>query len=304
MISVCDGLRFPEGPVALPGGEFLVVEIEARRITKIGANGSKTTVASFTGGPNGLAIGPDGKCYVCNNGGLTWTEDANGLRPGGEPADYAGGRIERVDLATGEVETLYTETANGPLRGPNDIVFDRNGGFWFTDYGKARARDMDRGGVYYAAADGSSIREVIYPMLTPNGIGLSPEEDRLYVAETITGRVWSFDLAGPGEIARQPWPPCGGRLLYTAPNYRLFDSLAVDGEGNVCVGALYPGGISVISPEGGLVEHIELPDLMVTNLCFAGPDMRKAYVTASCTGRLLEIDWPRPGLAMNFVGAA
>src|SRR5208337_4829551 len=96
---------------------------------------------------------------------------------------------------------------------PNDIVFDQHGGFWFTDLGKVRARDQDRGAVYYARADGSLLVEVIQPMVHPNGIGLSPDGDTLYVAESLTGRLWAFEITGPGEIRRQPWPsPNGGRL--------------------------------------------------------------------------------------------
>ena len=86
------------------------------------------------------------------------------------------------------------------LKGPNDIVFDRNGGFYFTDLGKTRHRDRDQGGVYYAKADGSRIVEVAHPILTPNGIGLSPDERTLYVAETEGGRLWAFDIAAPGVI--------------------------------------------------------------------------------------------------------
>src|SRR3546814_10846880 len=77
---------------------------------------------------------------------------------------------------------------------------------------------MDRGGIFYARPDGSSIREVAFPMLQPNGIGLSPQEDVLYVAETVTGRLWAFDLDDPGEIRRQSWPsPNGGRLVASLP---------------------------------------------------------------------------------------
>ena len=65
--------------------------------------------------------------------------------------------IQRVDLNTGAVSTLYAECDGRPLRGPNDIVFDDKGGFYFTDLGKTRAHDVDRGGIYYALADGSSI---------------------------------------------------------------------------------------------------------------------------------------------------
>lgn len=300
--ELTNGLRFPEGPIAMPDGSILLVEIEGQRLTRVDADGGKTTVASFGGGPNGAAIGPDGHCYVCNNGGFSWHEDQLGLRPTGQPADYSGGRIERVDLSTGRVETLYSGTSNGALRGPNDLVFDRHGGFWFTDAGKGRHRDIDRGGVYYATTDGSHIEEVGYPMLTANGVGLSPDENWLYVAETHTGRVWRFELDGPGRIKRRPWPsPNGGSLLATLPDYGLCDSLAVDADGSICVATLMRGGISVISPDGARIEHVALPDLYVTNLCFGGPGLRTAYVTLSHGGRLIEMDWPRAGLPLNFL---
>jgi len=297
------GLRFPEGPVAMPDGSVLLVEIERQCLSRIRPSGAVEIVAKTGGGPNGAALGPDGRCYLCNNGGFQWRETPEGLLvPVGAPADYSGGRIERVDLATGRIETLYERTENGPLRGPNDIVFDRQGGFWFTDLGKGRARDLDRGGVYYATIDGGSIREAIYPMLTPNGVGLSPSEDRLYVAETQTGRLWAFELTAPGVVAKKPWPasPNGGTLLYGAPGYQLFDSLAVDAGGNVCVATIANGGITVVSPDGASVEHVPLPDFYTTNVCFGGADLKTAYITLSGTGRLVSIPWPRPGHRLNF----
>src|SRR5215468_1808130 len=91
------GLRFPEGPVALADGSILLVEIEAARLTRVAPDGTKTIAAQHTGGPNGAAIGPDGKVYICNNGGFTWRELPNvGLIPTGQAEDYSGGRIERV----------------------------------------------------------------------------------------------------------------------------------------------------------------------------------------------------------------
>jgi gluconolactonase len=296
------GLRFPEGPVAMRDGSVILVEIEGRRLTRIEPEGKRSTIATFGGSPNGAAIGPDGKCYVCNSGGFSWQEDELGLRPTGEPEDYSGGRIERVDLATGAVERLYDRTEHGPLRGPNDIVFDRSGGFWFTDSGKARRRSIDRGGVYYAMPDGSFIAEVGYPMFTANGLGLSPGEEWLYVAETQTGRIWRFELDGPGSIKRRPWPsPHGGSLLTTLPDYGLCDSLAVDAEGNICLATLMRGGITTISPDGVQMAHIPLPDRYVTNLCFGGPELRTAYVTLSQSGRLIAMEWPQPGLPLNFL---
>ena len=301
MKTIATGLRFPEGPIAMPDGTIVLVEIERQTLSRVRTDGSVEVIAKLGGGPNGAAIGPDGAVYVCNNGGLRWHEDRHGLRPVAQADDYTGGRIERVDLKTGEVRVLYRDGGNGRLRGPNDIVFDRAGGMWFTDLGKTRARDMDRGGVYYAAADGSSIREAIYPMLTPNGIGLSPDEKRLYVAETHTGRLWAFDLEAPGAVKRRGFPsPNGGELIAGLPGYQLFDSLAVDAEGNICVATLFNGGITVISPDGARIQHMPFADVYTTNICFGGKDLRTAYVTLSISGQLVALDWPRPGLRLNF----
>jgi gluconolactonase len=302
MREISAGLRFPEGPIALPDGSFLVVEIERGTLTRIEADGHKEVVAHTGGGPNGAAIGPDGKCYVCNNGGFEWHEDEQGLRPVLQAKDYSGGRIERIDLQSGQVEVLYTHAGDVVLKGPNDIVFDAHGGFWFTDLGKVRRDEQDRGRVFYARADGSNCREVIYPMLMPNGIGLSADGSRLYVAETESCRLWAFLVTAPGEIAKVAWPsPHGGDLLAGPGGYQRFDSLAVDGQGNVCVATLINGGITVVSADGAAVEHLPMPDLYTTNICFGGSELGVAYITLSMSGRLVAVDWPRPGLALNYL---
>src|SRR5687768_5791037 len=95
---VAEGLRFPEGPIAMADGSVVLVEIEARTLTRIGADGTRGVVAQLDGGPNGAALGPDGKVYICNNGGFAWHEDAQGLRPAGAPPGDPVGWIERVSL--------------------------------------------------------------------------------------------------------------------------------------------------------------------------------------------------------------
>jgi len=304
--EITTGLRFPEGPVAMPGGSVLVVEIERRCLTRVLPDGTKEIVATPGGGPNGAAIGPDGKCYICNNGGFEFIQDPeHGLRPVVQAWDYSGGRIERIDLETGAVEVLYRGTPEVQLRGPNDIVFDAEGGFYFTDLGKRRQRDLDYGAVFYARADGSLLRLVAFPMVTPNGIGLSPDGRTLYVAETEAARLWAFDILEPGVLARQPWPsPHGGRLVAQPGGaYQRFDSLAVEANGNICVATLAHGGITIISPDGSSIEHVPMPDLHTTNICFGGPDLKTAYVTLSGSGRLVALPWPRPGLALNYLNA-
>ena len=299
---VADGLRFPEGPVWMPDGSIVLVEIAAGRITRIRADGSKETVATPGGGPNGLAIGPDGKLYCCNNGGFEYVENNGMLAPHGIAKDYSGGRIERIDLDTGAVEVVYRSGDHGcTLRGPNDIVFDAHGGFWFTDHGKIdyEKRCHDVVGIFYAKADGSHIEEVIFPSNNPNGIGLSPDGASLYAAETYTCRLMKFNITAPGKVAPDAGPGGPGIPLYRPAGYKFFDSLGMEANGNICVATIGECGISVISPAGELVEFVATDDIFTTNICWGGDDMMDAYITCSGTGRLAKTRWARAGLKLN-----
>ncbi len=296
------GLRFPEGPVALADGSVALVEIARGTVSRVAPDGSITVIAETGGGPNGLAVGPDGAYYLCNNGGFEWVEREGLTLPVAQAKNYTGGRIERVDPASGAVTTRYESCGERRLRGPNDIVFDREGGFYFTDLGKVRAADRDHGGVYYARADGSFITEIAYPVLTPNGIGLSPDGKTVYVAETETARLWAFDLEAPGMArkVRFPLSPHGGRLVAGLPGFQRFDSLAVMASGNVCVATLNTGYITEIAPDGAVARQVKMPEAYPTNICFGGPDLRTAYITLSGTGQLATMTWPEPGLALAF----
>lgn len=299
--AVAEGLRFPEGPVAMDDGSVLVVEIDRGTLSRVRPDGAVEVVAHCGGGPNGAAIGPDGEIWITNNGGCFEFVDLGGmLIPGPVPDTYEGGSIQRVDLATGEVSTVYTECDGRPLRAPNDLVMDGHGGFWFTDHGLRLERASDRTGVYYARCDGSAVTEVVFPLDAPNGIGLAPAGDRLYVAETHTGRLWAWNVTEPGVASGAGLMPPHGELLYAAPGEDLFDSLAVDSQGNVCVATIRTGGISVVAPTGGAADFVAVDDLITTNICFGGPDMRTAWVTASSTGRLLRCTWPVPGLGLAY----
>lgn len=297
-VEIASGLSFPEGPIAMPDGSVVLVEIARGTLSRVSPEGDISVIAEPGGGPNGAAIGPDGKCYVCNNGGFQWHERNGLLFPGEQPDDYSGGRIERIDLDTGDIEVLYTQCDGKPLRGPNDIVFDRTGGFWFTDHGKNRPREKDRTGVYYARADGSAINEAVFPLEAPNGIGLSADETRLYVAETPTGRLWRFNLVSPGNVdsSRE-----ARTMMAQIPDYHMFDSLAVDAEGNVCVATLITGGISIHSADGETVRLVPMPDMLTTNICFGGADLKTAFITLSSTGKLISMPWETAGLPLNFL---
>ena len=320
---VAEGLNYPEGPLYdFSTGTVLVVEIGAGTLSRIYPDGSKPkeVVANLGGGPNGAAYGPDGAIYVCNDGGFFIAEVPRTLPDGrkdsirvaaGPAPNYVSGSIQRV-APDGAVSTLYTnfpaKDPTGvahtlPLCSPDDLVFDSAGGFWFTDWGKTRWRSRDVTGVYYAKPDGSSIQELIFPRSSPNGIGLSPDEKRLYVAESYTRQVLYWELSAPGVIQPNP-ATIDGSYLLTAhlPEAACLDSLAIDEEGNLYIAGFLPeglnplsrGGIAVVSPQGKMLEWMEIdtgdPDPLPSNICFGGPDRKTAYITLDGTGKLITCE--------------
>lgn len=297
-------LAFPEGPVVMPDGSVVLVEIRAQQLTRVYPDGRKEVVAKIPGGPNGAALGPDGKMYITNNGGFSWVPSRGTLMPHApEPHEYIGGSIQRVDLTSGKVETLFTKCGEHNLKGPNDLVFDKQGGLWFSELGKRRARDMDVGGAYYIKPGMAEITEQVIGVLPANGIGLSPDEKTMYIAETPTGRLWAYNVGSPGEVVAADTIYRGerGRPICGLGGYQMFDSLAVEASGNVCVATLVSGCISVIAPDGKLVEQVETGDRVTTNIAFGGPELKTAYITLSGKGELIAMDWPRGGLPLNFL---
>jgi gluconolactonase len=326
---VCQGLGYSEGPIAMPDGTLLIVDIKNECITRICPNGSRELVAKVPGGPNGAAVGPDGKIYICNNGGFDWNEIP---LPNGQviavgeyqSLGYKGGSVQLLDLRGGKLETIYTEctistdmSGLGPrtpkefplrsvLRGPDDLVFDTAGGFWVADFGKSRPRGRDVTGVYYARTDGSYIREKIFPLDGPNGIALSPAGDRLYVSLTFRRTLLYWELDGPGSIRPNPETLDGAYVLRAAMPGDL-DSIKVDEQGNVYALTILPkrtplcnGGVTVVSPEGEIVEYFEIavPGKyipMPSNMCWGGPDRMTAYITCGGSDMLVKVRTAIPG---------
>lgn len=298
---VAEGFEFPEGPIAMDDGSVILTEIKAQRLTRVHPDGRKETVVETGGGPNGAAIGPDGAIWITNNGGsFEWLDNGGLTIPGPTPPSHTGGMIQRFDLKSGKLTTVYDSCDGKRLVGPNDLVFDKSGGLWFTDHGCSTPDGRKNGAIHYAKTDGSHISQQRGHMISPNGIGLSPDEKVVYAADTQLGRLWAFDVVEPGVLA----PNAGfapGRVVCNLPGFQLLDSLAVEASGKVCVATIINGGITAFDPDGS-VEHFAFPDILCTNICFGGPDMRTAWVTASSTGRLYRCTWPRPGLRLNFNG--
>ncbi len=284
---LAEGLAFPEGPIAMADGSVILVEIARGALSRVW-NGKTEVICDLGGGPNGAALGPDGAVWVANNGG-------GGLPRGTASLAPVQAGIDRVDLGTGKGERVWDAVGGNPLSAPNDLVFDRQGGLWFTDYGRQTGRTRHLSGLYYARPGGAGVEEVSFGGTGYNGVGLSPDETVVYAAETFTGRLIAFDLAAAGQVVKGGR---GGRLVATAPGRAFFDSLAVQENGDVCVASI-ADGITTISPAGA-IRQTPLPDKLTTNICFGGADLRDAYITLSETGRLIRMRWPEAGLRLNF----
>lgn len=292
MEVMAEGLGFSEGPVVMPDGSVLVVDLISANITRVW-KGGKEVVKNIGGGPNGAQLGPDGALYVCNNGGA---DPNNNLHADpGQP-----GRVERLELSTGKVERLFDKVGDVALSAPNDLVFDADGGLWFTDYGKTLAECYSRGGVYYCSPDRSEVRAIVRNGTGFNGIGLSPDGNTLYFNRYFEGRLMRMNIIGPGEVEMVEGSSTPHiELVGSGFGESEFDGLAVTKAGNICIGTNHTGGVTTITPDGE-VTFLDLPEAMVTNIAFGGPDMRDAYLTWSTSGRLVRMRWDEPGLKLNF----
>ena len=217
---LADGLGFPEGPCIAEDGTVYAVDIDRATIVRADGNGGATDVASPGGGPNGMALRADGTVVVANNGGFLWTQIGDFRIPidrethTNEPPGFEKGWIEQVDLTTGDVTVLH-DSCNGRTfarsqrrgvrRGRRPLVHRPR-------QGPACERRSRR--ALLPAARWSAVQEIAFPLLGPNGVGLSPDGRTVYAAETHTGRLWAWALGragrGPAERGFAGHPPRRG----------------------------------------------------------------------------------------------
>ncbi len=264
------GGEFLEGPSVDRDGSLYVSNIESGWISKINPDGTRENVFSTGGRPNGTKFHKDGRLFITDQkkGVLWW------------------------DPKTGKSQTLFTDYKGAKFLGPNDLIFDSQGNFYFTDPGMTGAYNPT-GAVYKATAQGELI-QLFHNLAYPNGIALSPNESCLLIAEFAANRIsyCFFDKQGKPEWVGILCNLSGG----VGP-----DGLALDAQGNLYVARNGLGGIQVFSPApmGEPLEFIKVPEgLGVTNCCFGGPDNKDLYITESWMGHVYKVKVDQPGLTL------
>jgi gluconolactonase len=243
---------------------------------KLGLDGLLSIYRENSNVANGLLIDPQGRLIAC--------EGAEFERPGvklkGKP------RVTRTDLKTGKIEVLADNYEGQPLQGPNDVTIDGRGRLYFTD--------MAGVAVYRIDAPGKLARILAAPEIQrPNGIQISPDDRRLYLIEANQAQggarmIRAYDLQPDGTVGNM-------RVHYNFYPGRSADGMSIDTQGNLYASAGLnqlrgtsetldtKAGIYVISPAGTLLKFIPIPEDLITNNAFGGPDMKTLYVTAGKT---------------------
>jgi gluconolactonase len=273
---------FLEGPAVDASGSVFFSDIAGNRILKLDTNGSLTTFRADSGRANGNCFDAEGRLISCEG-----SEQGRGRR-----------RIVRTVMKSGEI-TVLTERYDGKrYNSPNDCCVDAKGRIWFTDprYGPDRSDlEMDVEAVYCIDGDGKVTRRLTQKEIDrPNGIAVSPDDKTLYVIDShpkVGGnrKIWAFTLADDGSLSNK-------RLVYDFGKGRGGDGMRVDMNGNLWVAAGInhprgnsgealdvPAGVYVISPGGKLLGRIPIPEDLITNLAFGGPERKTLYVTAGKT---------------------
>jgi gluconolactonase len=259
------GFGFTEGPLWHPDGYYYFVDIPASALYRLTPGQRPELVRGHTGEGNGTTFDLAGRLVLCEGGNR---------------------RVTRTG-ADGRIEVLMDRFEGKRLNRPNDVVCRSDGSIYFTDPGlrvPLAQRDLPYAAVYRIAPDGAVA--MVADFEYPNGLAFSPDERRLYVANTRWAQyihVLDLDDAG-GMRRRRIFADMSSDETDGVP-----DGMKVDVEGRVyCTG---PGGTWVFAPDGTRLGIIRTPEVPA-NLAFGGPDLRTLFLTARTSVYTLRVRTP------------
>lgn len=262
-IKLTEGLDFPEGPAYDGNGSVYFSNCYGGWIGKYSAGKLDTFIQKSDKDlsiekTNGLAIGPDGFLYGC---------------------DYGKGMIFRSD-SDGSIEIVSDGYDGQKFNRPNDMVFDKDGNLFFTDP-KSYGMDKPDGRIFYLNLDSREVKLLADSLAFPNGINISPLDNKLYVCESAQSRILRFDFSN-GELTNK-------EVFAEIPGGDP-DGIEFDIEGNLYAAHFGGGAVYVFSPVGKIIQKIATPGLKPTNLEFGGSDLKTLFLTEVVTNSLYKIE--------------
>ena len=280
-VSVVARTSFLEGPAVSADGTLYFSDLIRNTIFAMTPAGAVSTFRADSGRTNGNTFDAKGRLVSCE---------------GAEQGPGGRRRVVRTDMTTGAVEVLTDRFEGRRYNAPNDVCVDAKGRVWFTDpyYGEDRASlEMGAEAVYRIDPDGKVSRVLSQPQIErPNGLAVTPDASTLYLIDSNSRpggnrKIWAFELADDGTPV-----PGRQRLVFDFGRGRGGDGMRLDTLGNLWVAAGIaiprtsgettdvPPGVYVIAPEGKLLGRVPIPEDVITNLAFGGPDRKTLYVTA------------------------
>ena len=242
---------FTEGPAVDGQGNVFFTDQPNDKIWKYGLDGKLSVFLSPAGRPNGLYFDKKGNLLAC--------ADAHNQLWSISPA--------------GRVTVLLDSVAGETLNGPNDVWASPKGGTYFTDpyykrdYWPASHPGPHRQYVYYLAPGAARPVAVDTTLQKPNGLIGTPDGRTLYVADIGAGRTYRYRLGPQGELL--------DKQLFVAKGS---DGMTLDARGNVY---LTGQGVTIYSPAGQQIAHLDVPAAWTANVCFGGKDLKTLFITAS-----------------------
>ncbi len=265
--TLARGLKFPEGPTLSADGQTLyAVNVQSSAISRLALKTKALLYAWVTlpegGRGNGMTLGPDGALYV---------------------ADVGRKLIARISLPGGAVTTVVDRAPGGAaFRGPNDLIFGKQGGIYFTD--PDGSWDTPVGAVYHVAPKTHVVSLVADAMQFPNGLVLSADGKTLFVAESPLHRITAIDITPNGIV-----PPGRKHIFCVTGTVGGGDGMRLGRDGYLYAAIYGEGVIAKISMAGEVVHRYDVQvGKHCTNLCFAS-DGRSLYVTETDSNTVIKL---------------